>query len=127
MYPETAEAPRVTEVIVQLIVASDPALAVGVSSTVTTTVSATLEHPLDDSVIIRSQYEDEFRNFIGVWQNDDFEELDGEDLVSVFENKYRVNVSGDDFDWSDYDENTEACYDELFDGLVHEWFDEVQV
>ena len=72
-------------------------------------------------------YEDEFRNFIGVWQNDDFEELDGEDLVSVFENKYRVNVSGDDFDWSDYDENTEACYDELFDGLVHEWFDEVQV
>ena len=41
------------EVVVQLIVASDPASAVGVSSIVTTTVSATLEQPLDDSVITK--------------------------------------------------------------------------
>ena len=81
----------------------------------------------DESVIIRSQYEDEFRNFIGVWQNDDYEEIDGEDLTSQFEEKYKVDLSSDEFDWSDYNENTEMCYDELFDGLVHEWFDEVQV
>lgn len=82
---------------------------------------------IDEEVVIRSQYEDEFRNFIGVWQNDDYEEIDGEDLTSQFEEKYKVDLSSDEFDWSDYNENTEMCYDELFDGLVHEWFDEVQV
>ena len=54
MYPETAEVPSVTLVLLQSIVPSDPALAVGVAvSTVTTTVSATLEHPVDAFVTVK--------------------------------------------------------------------------
>ena len=46
--PDTADAPILTLVSLQVIVPSDPALAVGVAlSTVITTVSAVLEQPVD--------------------------------------------------------------------------------
>ena len=35
---------------------------------------------LDEEVSLRCQYEDEFRNFIGVWQNNDYEEIEGGEL-----------------------------------------------
>ena len=54
MYPETADTPSVTLVLLQSIVPSDPALAVGVAvSTVTTTVSATLKHPVEAFVTVK--------------------------------------------------------------------------
>ena len=51
--PDTAEAPKVADVLLQSMVASDPALAVGVAVlTVTSTVSE-LEHPLAGFVTTR--------------------------------------------------------------------------
>ena len=78
----------------------------------------------DESVIIQCNYEDEFRNFVGVWHNDDYEEIDGEDLTEKFEKQYKVDLSSDEFDWSDEHKDTGMCYDELFDSMVSEWFEE---
>ncbi len=81
----------------------------------------------DSEVDIRCQYEDEFRNFIGVWQNTNYEEIDGDDLTSQFEEQYKVDLSSEDFDWSDVDKETDTEYDQLFDDLVYNWFEECQV
>ena len=81
----------------------------------------------DEEVVIRCQYEDEFRNFIGVWQNGDFDEYDGGDLQNDFEEKYKVDLSSDEFEWSDEHKESGRCYDELFDDMVYDWFSEVVV
>ena len=73
---------------------------------------------------IRMTYEDEFRNFIGVWFNGDYEEIEGDELTEQFETKYKVDISDENFDWWDEIEG-HGVADELFDNLVHEWFDEV--
>ncbi len=78
----------------------------------------------DINVVVSCRYEDEFRNFIGVWKDDDYEEIDGEDLTSRFEQEYKVDLSSDDFDWSDEWKESGRCYDELFDELVWAWFEE---
>ena len=67
-------------------------------------------------------YEDEFRNFIGVWSNGDYEEIDGEELMDTFQSKYNVDTSSADFDWWDEIEG-HGIADELFDNIVHEWFE----
>ena len=79
---------------------------------------------LDEEVVIKCTYEDEFRNFIGVWFNGDYEEIDGEELTEQFETKYKVDISDENFDWWDEIEG-HGVADELFDNLVHKWFDEV--
>ena len=78
----------------------------------------------DINVVVCCRYEDEFRNFIGVWKDDDYEEIDGEDLTSRFEQEYKVDLSSDEFDWSDEWKESGRCYDELFDELVWAWFEE---
>jgi hypothetical protein len=80
---------------------------------------------LDTDVLLRCNYEDEFRNFIGTWFNGDYEEIDGEELREQFETKYKCDLSSDEFDWSGIPANEDSCYDELFDILVHDWFDNV--
>ena len=79
---------------------------------------------LDEEVVIKCNYEDEFRNFIGVWFNGDYEEIEGDELTEQFETKYKVDISDENFDWWDEIEG-HGVADELFDNLVHEWFDEV--
>ncbi len=79
---------------------------------------------LDEAVIISCQYEDEFRNFIGVWKNGDFDEKDGGELNDEFESKYNIDLSSDEFDWTDEHEESGRMYDELYEELVHEWFEE---
>ncbi len=79
---------------------------------------------LDEEVVIKCNYEDEFRNFIGTWFNGDYEEIDGDELTEQFETKYNVDISDENFDWWDEIEG-HGVADELFDNLVHEWFDEV--
>ena len=83
------------------------------------------EHLLkfDEEVILRCQYEDEFRNFIGVWENDELEEIESDELAEMFQTKYNVDMDADDFDWSDIHEDSNCCYDELYDGIVYNWFD----
>ena len=78
---------------------------------------------LDEEVSLRCQYEDEFRNFIGVWQNNDYEEIEGGELNAMFEEEYGVDMDAEDFDWSDEHEESGRCYDELYDGIVYSWFD----
>ena len=77
---------------------------------------------IDEEVIIRCNYEDEFRNFIGVWFNGDYEEIEGDELTEQFESKYNVDISDENFDWWDEIEG-HGVADELFDGLVHDWFE----
>ena len=77
---------------------------------------------IDEEVIIKCNYEDEFRNFIGVWSNGDYEEIDGEELTEQFETKYNVDISDENFDWWDEIEG-HGVADELFDHLIHEWFE----
>ena len=84
------------------------------------------EHLLkfDEEVILRCQYEDEFRNFIGVWENDELEEIESGELAEMFETKYGVDMDADDFDWSDEHEESGCMYDELYDGIVYNWFED---
>mgnify|MGYP001156998268 FL=1 len=77
---------------------------------------------LDEEVVIKCNYEDEFRNFIGTWFNGDYEEIDGDELTEQFETKYNVDISDENFDWWDEIEG-HGVADELFDNLVHEWFE----
>jgi len=84
------------------------------------------EHLLkfDEEVILRCQYEDEFRNFIGVWENDELEEIESDELAEMFQTKYNVDMDADDFDWSDEHEESGCMYDELYDGIVYNWFED---
>ena len=75
----------------------------------------------DPNVRVRHQYEDEFRNFIGVriFEGVDaadilFEELDDGDLTHLFKEEHP------EFD-HDSDEMTDEMY-EAFDDLVYNWF-----
>ena len=77
---------------------------------------------IDEEVVIKCNYEDEFRNFIGVWLNGDYEEVDGDELMETFQSKYDVDTSSEDFDWWDESEG-HGVADELFDNIVHEWFE----
>lgn len=78
----------------------------------------------DEDCSVKCQYEDEFRNFIGVYRGSSNEhyEVDGSELTEEFESKYKVDLSSDEFDWSDEHKDTGRCYDELFDDSVDEWF-----
>ena len=78
----------------------------------------------DSNVVLGCRYEDEFRNFIGVWKDDSYEEIDGEDLTSRFEEEYGVDPTSEDFEWSDEHEESGRCYDELFDEVCWAWFEE---
>ncbi len=84
-------------------------------------------YEIDEEVVVRCQYEDEFRNFIGVWQNDEWDEKDGGELTEEFEAKYKCDLSSDEFDWSGIPAGQDSCYDELFDSSVYEWFEGVEL
>ena len=83
---------------------------------------------IDNTVVIRHTYEDEYRNFIGVgkWFDNEFESvnLDTEDLSDVLTNKFG-NVDDEDFDW-DYDEKTDCCPSEWYDDWICQWFSEAE-
>jgi len=80
---------------------------------------------IDESVNVRCQYEDEFRNFVGVFSGSsgEFYEAEGSELTDVFESKYKVDLDSDEFEWSDEFEDSGMCFDELFDDHVQDWFD----
>ena len=80
---------------------------------------------------LRMNYEDEFRNFIGVaWADEDgltsFEEIDGEELLETFLEDTGMEELPEDFDWSEEVVVGDAkhCADEYYDSIVYNWFDE---
>jgi len=86
---------------------------------------------VDPDVVIRHQYEDEFRNFIGIqihWADEgvpgsDYEEIEdaemGEDMLEMF-----PDWEDDNFDHWDYHEKYDCVPGEAFDDYVWNWMDE---
>ena len=80
---------------------------------------------------LRMNYEDEFRNFIGVaWADEDgltsFDEVDGDELLERFLEDTGMEELPEDFDWSEEVEveGIKHCADEYYDSIVYNWFDE---
>ena len=80
---------------------------------------------------LRMNYEDEFRNFIGVaWADEDgytsFDEIEGEELLERFLEDTGMEELPEDFDWSEEVEveGIKHCADEYYDSIVYNWFDE---
>lgn len=86
---------------------------------------------VDPNVLIRHQYEDEFRNFIGIqihWADEgvaesDYEELQDSDLDDVMVDKF-PEWNEDDFDHYDYHEKYDCVPGEALDDFVWNWMDE---
>jgi len=86
---------------------------------------------IDPKVLIRHQYEDEFRNFVGIqifWDDNgvagsDYEELQdsdmGEDMLEMF-----PDWEDDNFDHWDYHEKYDCVPGEAFDDYVWSWMEE---
>jgi len=86
---------------------------------------------IDPKVLIRHQYEDEFRNFVGIqifWDDNgvagsDYEELQdsdmGEDMLEMF-----PEWEDDNFDHWDYHEKYDCVPGEAFDDYVWSWMEE---
>ena len=78
---------------------------------------------------LRMNYEDEFRNFIGVaWADEDghtsFEETDGDDFVEQLCEKLGIDELPADFEWWDEYEDSGIVPQEWLDDAVYNWFDE---
>ena len=80
---------------------------------------------------LRMNYEDEFRNFIGVaWADDEgntsFDEVDGDELLERFLEDTGMEELPENFDWSEevVVEDAKHCADEYYDSIVYNWFDE---
>ena len=91
----------------------------------------------DPSVKITMTYEDEFRNFVGVYVvNKDgvetVDELDGDELIAMMKEHFGMPVEEellDDFDWSEEREDvhgTTICPQEVMDDLVYDFFGQQQ-
>ena len=86
---------------------------------------------VDPNVILRHQYEDEFRNFVGIqihWADEgtpdsDYAEIEdaemGEDMLEMF-----PDWEDDNFDHWDYHEKYDCVPGEAFDDYVWNWMDE---
>ena len=86
---------------------------------------------VDPNVILRHQYEDEFRNFVGIqihWADEgtpdsDYEEIEdaemGEAMLEMF-----PDWEEDDFDHWDYHEKYDCVPGEAFDDYVWNWMEE---
>ena len=81
---------------------------------------------------LRMNYEDEFRNFIGVaWADPihgdtSYDEIEGDELLERFLEDTGMEELSSDFDWSDEVEveGIKHCADEYYDSIVYNWFDE---
>jgi len=80
---------------------------------------------------LRMNYEDEFRNFIGVaWADEDgetsYDEIEGEELLERFLEDTGMEEVSSDFDWSEEVEvdGVKHCADEYYDSIVYNWFGE---
>ena len=86
---------------------------------------------LDEAVIISCQYEDEFRNFIGVaYAHGDgtsgFDELDGDDVTQWLLDPLNIDEIPDDFEWWEPHPALDGWSpQEYLDEKVNEWFNEV--
>ena len=78
---------------------------------------------------LRMNYEDEFRNFVGVafaneTGNTSFEETDGDDFVEQLCEELGIDKLPDDFEWWDEYEDSGIIPQEWLDDAVYNWFDE---
>ena len=78
---------------------------------------------------LRMNYEDEFRNFVGVaWADEDghtsYEETDGDDFVEQLCEKLGIDELPDDFDWWEEYKDSGIIPQEWIDDAVYTWFDE---
>ena len=83
---------------------------------------------LDEEVTLRCQYEDEFRNFIGVAYaygdgDHDWVELEGEDLNQLLAEELGLEELPEDFEWWDEYEDTGIVPQEWIDDEVYNWFE----
>ena len=78
---------------------------------------------------LRMNYEDEFRNFVGVafaneTGNTSFEETDGDDFVEQLCEELGIDELPDDFEWWEEYEDSGIVPQEWLDDAVYNWFDE---
>jgi len=78
---------------------------------------------------LRMNYEDEFRNFIGVaWAEKDghtsYEETDGDDFVEQLCKELGIEELPDDFEWWDEYGDSGIVPQEWLDNAVDDWFSE---
>jgi len=77
---------------------------------------------IDETVVIRHSYEDEFRNFVGVgqWKDNEYEskDLDDGDFKAILTNRY--GKMPEDFDW-DWNDKNQDCPSEWYDNFVSEF------
>ena len=78
---------------------------------------------------LRMNYEDEFRNFVGVaWSdskgNTSYEETDGDDFVEQLCQELGIDELPDDFEWWEEYEDSGIIPQEWLDDAVYNWFDE---
>lgn len=84
---------------------------------------------LDAQVQIQHNYEDEFRNFIGVgtWDNECYDEvnLEWDDIEVMMENKFGKEYhKQENWDWHEYHEEAECYPNEYQDDLVITFFND---
>ena len=85
----------------------------------------------DPKVVLRHQYEDEFRNFIGVqvfWSDDDevdsdYYEVDDSEISEAMQEIF-PEWGDTDFDVWDFHEKYDCVPGERYDDWCYEWFDE---
>ena len=78
---------------------------------------------------LRMNYEDEFRNFIGVaWADEDgdysYEEIEGDELVEQLCEELGIEELPDDFEWFDEYKDSGIYPSDWMDDAVQNWFDE---
>ena len=78
---------------------------------------------------LRMNYEDEFRNFVGVafaneTGNTSFEEIDGNEFVERLCEELDIDELPNDFEWFEEYEDSGIVPQEWLDDAVHNWFDE---
>jgi hypothetical protein len=86
---------------------------------------------VDPEVLIRHQYEDEFRNFVGIqiyWAEDekadcDHEQLEDTDITELMLEKF-PEWEDDEFDIYDYQEAYDCVPGEVLDDFIWQWMDE---
>ena len=85
----------------------------------------------DPKVVIRHQYEDEFRNFVGIqifWSDDEISECDHYEMqdseIDDHMSERFIEWGEDDFDLYDYSEKYDCVPIEELDGFVWDWMEE---
>jgi len=78
---------------------------------------------------LRMNYEDEFRNFVGVafaneTGNTSFEETDGDEFVERLCEELGIDELPNDFEWWEEYEDSGIVPQEWLDDAVYNWFDE---